>query len=168
MGRLYIVAAESKHKMLLRYIFFTIVFLFSAAVVRSEESIKILTMSETELDTLIRSEKGPCLITVTASWCAPCISELPELIKLYDKYKNRGLKLVGLSVDFGGPSPMQPIADRLKVNFPIYWVGEKAIYTYKIDAIPILFFIREGKIVEKIVGQRSPDFLDKQIEAFLK
>ncbi len=152
----------------LRYIFFTIVFLFSAAVVRSEENIKILPMDESELDTLMKGNKGPCLITVMASWCAPCIRELPEFIKLYDKYKSRGLKLVGLSVDFGGTSAMQPIADRLKVNFPIYWVGEKAIYTYKIDAIPILFFIRDGKIAEKVVGQRSADFLDKQIETFLK
>lgn len=127
-----------------------------------------MPMNETELETLMKGEKGLYLITVMASWCAPCIRELPVFIKLYDKHKNRGLKLVGLSVDFGGPSAMQPIADRLKVNFPIYWVGEKAIYTYKLDAIPILFFIRDGKIVKKIAGQRSFDFLDKQIETFLK
>lgn len=125
-------------------------------------------MSEAELDMLMKGEKGPHLLTVMASWCAPCISELPELIKIYDKYKSRGLKLIGLSVDFGGPSAMQPIADRLRVNFPIYWVGEKAIYTYKIEAVPVLFFIEKGKTSEKIVGQPSPDLLYKRIENFLK
>lgn len=157
--------------MLLRTIFFTIVFLcplFCPADVRSEGDSRILTMDENELDTLMRGEKGPYLIAVMASWCAPCIRELPVFIKLYDKYKDRGLKFAGISVDFGGPSAMQPLADRFKVNFPIYWVGEKAIYTYKMDAIPLLFFIRDGKVVEKIQGRRSPDFLEKQVEAFLK
>lgn len=125
-------------------------------------------MSEAELDTLMKGEKGASVITVMASWCGPCIRELPDFIKLYDKYKNRGLKLVGLSVDFAGPSAMQPIADRLRVNFPIYWVGEKALKTYKIDAIPFLFFIKKGQEPEKIIGQRSYDFLDKRIESFLK
>jgi len=115
------------------------------------------------LDRLIESRDGPDLIAVMAAWCGPCIAELPVLNKLYGKYQERGLKLVGIALDLEGPSAMQPIVDRLKVRFPIYWVGEKGVDAYNIDRLPMLFVVKDGKIVEKIPGKRTTKFLEEKI-----
>ena len=39
------------------------------------------------------------LVNFWATWCAPCVKEIPELVKLEEKYKTRGLKLIAISMD---------------------------------------------------------------------
>jgi hypothetical protein len=73
------------------------------------------------------------------------------------------LKIVGISLDADGPEAMQKIADRMKVNFPIYWAGEEAAGKYAIYAIPMLYRIKNGKIIDKIPGQQSEASLEKKI-----
>ena len=114
------------------------------------------------------SGDGHFLLVFMAAWCAPCIKELPDLNALYTKYRASGLKMVGVSVDFDGPSAMQPIVNRLKVDFPIFWLGEEALEAYGISGIPLLIFIRNGSEVEKVVGLHSKAFFDDKIETFLK
>ncbi|MFC1828982.1 TlpA family protein disulfide reductase [Thermodesulfobacteriota bacterium] len=124
------------------------------------------TVNSTDLATLnrlIESRDGPDLITVMAAWCGPCIEELPILNRLYVKYRKEGLKLVGIAIDLEGPTAMQPIVDRLKVQFPIYWVGEKAVTAYNIDRLPMLLVVEDGRIIEKIPGKRSKKFLEEKI-----
>jgi len=110
---------------------------------------------------------GHFVLVFMAAWCAPCIKELPDLNALYAKYRASGLKMVGVSVDFDGPSAMQPIVNRLKVDFPIFWLGEEALEAYGISGIPLLIFIRNGLEVEKVVGLHSKAFFDDKIETFL-
>ncbi len=110
---------------------------------------------------------GHYLLVFMAAWCAPCIKELPDLNALYTKYRASGLKMVGVSVDFDGPSAMQPIVDRLKVDFPIFWLGEVALEAYGISGIPLLIFIKNGLEVEKVVGLHSKAFFADKIETFL-
>ena len=120
-------------------------------------------MDAADLDQLMTDQDCRCLIVAMAAWCDPCRKELPALNKLYRKYKSQGLKIVGISLDLEGPRAMQPIIDKMKIEFPVYWVGENAIKDYKIDAIPLLFVIKNGKVIEKIFGKRSEKFLDKKI-----
>jgi thiol-disulfide isomerase/thioredoxin len=110
---------------------------------------------------------GRHVLVFMAAWCQPCIKELPDINALYEKYRARNLKVIGVSVDFEGPAAMQPILNRLKVNFPVYWSGEAAIDEYDIRGIPYIIFIRNGVIVERILGQRTKEYLDKKFEAFL-
>ena len=136
----------------------------------SKNTIQSLEM--VQLDQMVKMTNDRCLITVMAAWCAPCIKELPDLNKLYIKYKDQGLTVIGISVDLEGPQAMQPIVDRLKIDFPIYWVGEKAIEALRINGIPLIMFVQNGKIVEdpnhRIIGKRSRKFLDKVIRQYLK
>jgi thiol-disulfide isomerase/thioredoxin len=120
------------------------------------------------LENLMKSQDSPNLIAVMAAWCGPCVEELPLLNKLYGKYEKKGLKLIGVTLDLEGPSAMQPIVDRLNVNFPIYWVGEKAVQAYNINALPVLFVVKEGKITERIAGKRSKKFLEEKIQELCK
>ena len=134
----------------------------------SMAGVKIQPIEEAELDALINAENGRLVVTFAAAWCPPCIDELPILNKLYHRYKNKGFKLVGITIDIEGPGAMQPIVDKLKIDFPIYWYGEKGVQKFKLNAIPMLFFIKDGEIVEKLYGRRPEGQLNNKFKEFLK
>ncbi|MFH1349430.1 MAG: TlpA disulfide reductase family protein [Pseudomonadota bacterium] len=119
------------------------------------------------INRLLEAGEGPHVIIVMASWCGPCREELPALIKLYSKYKPYGLKMVGLSFEFGGCSTLMELLEKARVNFPVYWAEHEVLFDYDIPAIPVLLLIKNGKIVAKIVGKRDEDFLDKKIRSLI-
>lgn len=121
-----------------------------------------------QLDQMLVSDSGRCAIIFMAAWCMPCIEELPAVNALYEKYAAAGLHILGLSLDYSGPEAMQPFVDHHKVQFPVYWVGEKAIKTYQIRGIPLILLLKKGKITERIVGKRSRKELDRIFTEFLK
>ena len=143
---------------------------FSVSDILAEGGARIVVkkIEANELDKLMKSTESRSLVVAMASWCGPCRDELPSLIKLHNKYKDRGLKIIGISLDVDGPEAMQKIADKIKVNFPIYWAGEEAADKYGIYAIPMLYLIKNGKVIDKIPGQQSEASLDKKIGSLLK
>ena len=129
--------------------------------------VTIQKISEPALDRLIKADNNKILITFIAAWCGPCIDELPVLNKLYQKYKTQGLKLIGISIDLEGPQALKPIVDKLKVGFPVYWYGKSAVQKFSLFVIPMIFFVKDGQIVEKLPGRRSEKALNKKIREFL-
>jgi thiol-disulfide isomerase/thioredoxin len=126
----------------------------------------VASLSVDQMDAVIR-QAGDCVVAVMAAWCHPCIEELPSLKALARRYDPQGLRMLGLSVDYAGPQAMQPIIDRLQIDFPVYWVGEAALDTYAVTRIPLLLFFREGRIVKRLEGGRSASEIDQEIAAFL-
>jgi thiol-disulfide isomerase/thioredoxin len=127
----------------------------------------IQKISESALDELISAGNNKMMVTFMAAWCGPCIDELPVINKLYQKYKTQGLQLIGISIDLQGPQAMQPVVDKFKVRFPVYWYGESAVQRFSLFAIPMIFWVKNGQIVEKLPGRRSSKELDKKIRKFL-
>jgi thiol-disulfide isomerase/thioredoxin len=153
-----------------RLIFFTVFLVVSCAAINSygaDTGVVVQPIEEAALDDLIHNRENKLIISFMAAWCGPCIDELPALNKMYRDYKDKGLKLVGISIDFKGAAAMQPIINKLKVEFPIYWYGEKAIQKFNLSAIPLLLVIKKGEIVERLPGLRSEEFLEKKITELL-
>ena len=144
-----------------------LVFIFFIMTPGASAAITIQKISESALDELIHTRNNKMAVTFMAAWCGPCIDELPVLNKLYQKYKSQGLNLIGISIDLEGPRAMQPIIDTLKVDFPVYWYGESAVQKFSIYAIPMIYLVKDGQIVEKLPGRRTGKELDKKIRKFL-
>lgn len=142
--------------------------LFTGSIAQAETGVTIERIEEAALDNLIKDGHRRLLVSFMAAWCGPCVDELPALNNLYQKYKDQGLELIGISIDLGGPSAMQPIVSKLKINFPVYWYGETAVNKFNLNAIPMLIFIRQGIIVERLPGKRTEKFLEKKIRELLK
>ncbi len=130
-------------------------------------AVTIEKISESALDVLINARNNKIVVTFMAAWCGPCIDELPALDKSYKKYKEKGLKLIGISIDLEGPRAMQPIIDKLQVSFPVYWYGDPAVQKFSLFAIPMIFLVKDGQVVEKLPGRRSEKALNKKIREFL-
>jgi thiol-disulfide isomerase/thioredoxin len=129
---------------------------------------KVTKIDESALDAKIGDKKNRMVVVFMAAWCAPCIDELPTLNKLHKKFKNQGLEIIGISIDLDGPDAMQPVVSALKIDFPVYWYGEKAVEKFALFAIPMMLLVKEGKIVERIHGRRPDSFLDEQFRKLLK
>ena len=146
-----------------------LLFIISLSIsVDAGSGVTIQKISESALDELINAKNNKILITFMAAWCGPCIDELPVLNKLYQKYKTQGLKLIGISIDLEGPQALQPIVDKLKVGFPVYWYGKSAVQKFSLFAIPMIFLVKDGQVIEKLPGRRSEKVLNKKIREFLK
>jgi thiol-disulfide isomerase/thioredoxin len=155
----------------LTFVVFCCFSLFNSAdqtFAQESERIIIGKINQQELDSLMKNKENRSLVVAMASWCGPCRDELPFLVRLHSKYKDKGLKIIGISLDTGGPEAMQKVADKAKVNFPIYWAGEEAAERYGIYAIPMLYLIKNGKIIDKAPGQQSEDELERKINGLLK
>ena len=158
-------------KMIKRVLISTVALLFVLFISIHPDAgaaVTIQKISESALDELINTRNNKMVVTFMAAWCGPCIDELPVLNKLYQKYKSQGLNLIGISIDLEGPRAMQPIIDKLKVDFPVYWYGESAVQKFSIYAIPMIYLVKDGQIIEKLPGRRPGKELDKKIRQFLK
>ena len=63
----------------------------------------------------------PLLINFWATWCAPCVREMPEIDRFHTAFSPRGWQVLGLAVD--SPSPVRAYLARVKVSFPIGLAG---------------------------------------------
>lgn len=92
------------------------------------------------------------LIDFWASWCGPCIKEMPHVVAAYQKYKDKGFEIVGISLDEEQTRWVSTI-DRLKMTWPqmsdLKGWNSAAAKLYGIDSIPYTLLIdQEGRIIE--------------------
>ena len=109
------------------------------------------------------------LIDFWASWCDPCRKEMPNVIKIYSKFKNKGFEIYGVSLDQDKEKWMEAIT-KDGINWPQvsdlkYW-DNVAARIYNVQGIPYTVLIdKDGKIIAKnLRGQE----LEKKIAEVLK
>lgn len=109
------------------------------------------------------------LVDFWASWCGPCVREMPRLVEMYEKYKNQGFEIVGVSLDSDGEAWKKGI-ERLNITWPQMsdlkgWQSEAA-KMYAIRSIPhVLVLDKDGVIVSR--GLHGEE-LQKKIEELMK
>jgi peroxiredoxin len=85
----------------------------------------------------------PVLLNVWATWCRPCRDEIPELQQLHERYRERGLQLVGVSVDAtGSEDAIRDFAGRYGMTYPIWRdPAENVSATFLVVGVPATFLI---------------------------
>lgn len=99
------------------------------------------------------------LINFWATWCAPCVSEMASLDRLYQKYKDRGFVVLAISVDEDGWKPIDEFLKKIPVTFPILLdLDYKVADLYGTYRVPESYLIdKKGNIAEKILGAQEWD-----------
>jgi cytochrome c biogenesis protein CcmG, thiol:disulfide interchange protein DsbE len=92
------------------------------------------------------------LVNFWAVWCGPCQEEIPELVQLYNAYRDKGFVIVGVS----DPSDLKEIksfVNEHKMNYPVVIDNGDISDEYNVSGFPTSFLIdRNGKIVKKYPG----------------
>jgi peroxiredoxin len=104
-----------------------------------------------------------------ATWCPPCRAEIPGFIALQNEYKDKGLVVVGVSLDQGGPGVVSSFAKAQGMNYPILMGTDDVAAQYgDIQAIPTTFVIdRTGKVVAKHIGGTDQATFEDEIKKLL-
>jgi peroxiredoxin len=86
------------------------------------------------------------IVNFWATWCQPCLTEMPTLEALWQEYRNRGLIVLGVSVDRDAPRPLlDPYVGRLGLTFPVLLDAElKAAQAWRVTGLPATFLVRPG------------------------
>lgn len=102
-----------------------------------------------------------------ATWCPPCRAEIPDFVEAYDKYKDMGLAILGISLDQISEKRVSEFAEKLQVNYPMAMATQQLFKDYPAPgAIPTTLVIDGmGKIRYKKVGLMTKQEL---IDLYLK
>lgn len=109
------------------------------------------------------------LLDFWATWCPPCKKELPELSSMYTEMKDKGVTLVGMTVDQGSKEQVAAAVAPFKLSYPTVLAGEAVQKHFGgIRAVPTKFLLdQKGNVVEKYVGLVSVEKLKADIEKLL-
>src|SRR2546423_3287148 len=93
------------------------------------------------------------LINFWATWCGPCRAEIPDLVALQEKYRDR-LQVIGISQDEAPPEVVKRFAVEHHVNYPVMMTTPEIDKMFPgIGALPTSFIVdRESRVVQKHVG----------------
>jgi peroxiredoxin len=105
-----------------------------------------------------------------ATWCGPCRSEIPGYVKLQEKYKAKGLVIIGVSLDQEGPDVVKKFMADFHLNYQIVMGDDDVVQAFGgVDEIPTTFIIdREGRIRDKKVGAMKTADYEKVLAQYLK
>jgi cytochrome c biogenesis protein CcmG, thiol:disulfide interchange protein DsbE len=104
------------------------------------------------------------LLNVWATWCTPCVREMPALQRLHEMLEPRGLAVVAVSVDaegsaFGGDNDVRSFVEEFGLTFTVLRDASGRIESaFGVPGLPMTFVIdRDGRIQRKVLGAREWD-----------
>ena len=120
-------------------------------------------------DKVLSSTKSNAKFTLLdfwASWCGPCRREIPNLKRIYEKYHEKGLDIIGISADHDVDEWKEAMTEEDLPWENYIDQSRQATSEYKVQYIPSIFIIDgEGKIIaEKLRGKELSDLLEKLFE----
>jgi thiol-disulfide isomerase/thioredoxin len=108
------------------------------------------------------------LFDIWASWCGPCRMGIPHLNRLYDRYRDRGLVVIGVSVD-ERPADVEAFVRVTPIKYPSGMMNPGlAKLLGETDSVPTSLLVdRNGKLRRKFVGYVEPELMEREITKFL-
>jgi thiol-disulfide isomerase/thioredoxin len=115
------------------------------------------------------------IIEFWATWCGPCKEEIPVLNQLYKKYRDKGLVVVGVSLDRKEPQEVKKFLDQLQIEYINVIGDEEVLERYSqiaklgpIRGIPATFLIdRKGRICQRFLGLTEKGVLEEALQPLL-
>lgn len=107
------------------------------------------------------------LVNLWATWCPPCRAETPDLVRLSEELKARGLEVIGVSMDQGDPGIIHRFQSDYKVSYPLARGVEVPALQGQLALPTTLVYDRKGRLAGKTVGAIEAGAFRETLEALL-
>lgn len=109
------------------------------------------------------------LVNVWATWCVPCRAEMPLLEQMWQRHRDRGFVLLGLSVDRNGTAGVRRFLDERDITYPVAIVGPDVEQAFGgVRGIPTSFLLdRHGRIRHRVIGPLAAASLELAVRRLL-
>jgi len=148
---------------------------FCGMIVHAQEVKKVKAV---DVEKIIAESKTPLIVNMWATWCVPCIEELPYFLKEVEEHSKDSVQLLLVSLDFkeSYPDDIKKFMKKRKINVSTLWLDETNAdyFCPKIDpkwqgAIPATLFINNKTGYRKLIEEKiAHDDLKKEIMALLE
>jgi len=114
---------------------------------------RVLTLSQFKNKVLV--------LNFWATWCPPCRAEIPDFVEAYAANKDKGLEILGLSVDRMTADMLLPFVSKAKINYPVALADTNIVQDYgPLDAIPVTIIIdKKGIVRHRHIGRMDKETL---------
>lgn len=93
------------------------------------------------------------LVNFWATWCGPCVVEMPDLVELHEAYHNEGLTVLGISIEEGETGLVRDFVEEYEITYPIAVDADVADSFGGIYGLPTTFVIdKSGQVIHRIIG----------------
>lgn len=108
------------------------------------------------------------LVNFWATWCGPCLAELPDLVELQNKYRDR-LLIIGVSEDELPSRAISQFAIQHQVNYPVMRTVPEIEFIAEIAALPTTVLVDpvDGRVVKRYLGRLRIVDVDRDIRAMI-
>lgn len=116
---------------------------------------------------LERFRGQPLVVNFWATWCAPCIKEMPELSRLHDEFASGGIRMLGIAID--SPTPVREFAARQPVSYPLVvggLSGTELVRQFGNESAALPFTVllaADGRIIWRHLGVVDAQVLRDQL-----
>lgn len=109
------------------------------------------------------------LVNFWATWCPPCRFEMPGFQSVYDRRKDEGFIVLGISTDAGGRAPVQRFLEERRITYPVAMATGGVVQRFGgANVLPTSFLIdREGRIRHEVRGVFASVALDQAVGRLL-
>lgn len=108
------------------------------------------------------------LLEFWATWCPPCREAIPGIERLHEAYREKGLAVLGISMDDGEWDDVREFAKEYRIEYPVLRGNEDVSTKYMVRVIPTIYLVdRSGNIAKQFVGGGNEAELEKAIRALL-
>lgn len=110
----------------------------------------------------------PLVVNFWATWCPPCVDEMPDLQKVRDHYREQGIEIVGIGIDNAGK--IASFRDRHRISLPLLVAGADGSDLSRAlgngsGALPFTVVIAaDGTVVQRHLGRVQPEQLTRWLE----
>lgn len=112
--------------------------------------------------------KRVVLLDFWATYCPPCLKEMPHFQKLYKKYHKKGFRVIGVNF-MEATEEIKKFVKKLKITYPIWKARKAQTDALGIKALPTtMLFDREGHLVKRWNGYAEPAQVEKVIKKLLR
>jgi thiol-disulfide isomerase/thioredoxin len=108
------------------------------------------------------------LVIFFATWCPPCIQEIPNLIELQNEYSSKNFSVIGLSVD-QGENVVKKLVTKKGINYPVMMADNSVTREFGgVYGIPTSFLVNSrGNVVKKYTGYVPHSVLVRDIKQII-